>query len=116
MSLNDLAAHCYAAAQANGWYDHMDHRTFGDEIALMHSELTEAFEEHRDGHGFTVTYYDPDDDRTPPKPLGIPTELADVIIRVLDTCAAKGIDIQAAVDEKLAYNATRGYRHGGKAM
>jgi NTP pyrophosphatase (non-canonical NTP hydrolase) len=116
VSLNDLADRCYAASIANGWYDDMNHRTFGDEIALMHTELSEAFEEYRDGQALAVTYYDPDDDRTPPKPLGIPSELADVIIRVLDTCAAKGIDIQAAVEEKLAYNATRGYRHGGKVL
>lgn len=27
-----------------------------------------------------------------------------------------GIDIERAIDEKLAYNATRGYKHGGKAI
>jgi NTP pyrophosphatase (non-canonical NTP hydrolase) len=48
------------------------------------------------------------------KPEGIPTELADIIIRVLDICANWGIDISAAIADKMAYNETRPYRHGGK--
>lgn len=48
------------------------------------------------------------------KPEGIPTELADIIIRVLDICGANNIDIQGALDEKMEYNMTRPYRHGGK--
>lgn len=48
------------------------------------------------------------------KPEGIPSELADIIIRVLDICAAEGIDIAAAIADKMAFNETRPYRHGGK--
>ena len=48
------------------------------------------------------------------KPEGIPIELADVIIRVLDLCGRYGIDIEAAIREKHAYNLTREHRHGGK--
>lgn len=48
------------------------------------------------------------------KPEGIPSELADIIIRVLDICAANGIDIAAAIADKMAFNETRPYRHGGK--
>jgi NTP pyrophosphatase (non-canonical NTP hydrolase) len=48
------------------------------------------------------------------KPEGIPSELADVIIRVLDMCGALGIDIAAALADKMAFNETRPYRHGGK--
>ena len=48
------------------------------------------------------------------KPEGIPIELADVIIRILDYCAYAGIDIDAAISEKHEYNKSRPYRHGGK--
>lgn len=48
------------------------------------------------------------------KPEGIPSELADIIIRVLDICAHHGIDIEQAIEDKMAFNAHRPYRHGGK--
>ena len=48
------------------------------------------------------------------KPEGVPIELADLIIRVLDTCEQYGIDIEAAIEMKIKYNETREYRHGGK--
>jgi hypothetical protein len=48
------------------------------------------------------------------QPEGIPTELADAIIRILDVCAYHKIDIAAAVADKMAYNETREHRHGGK--
>ncbi len=46
------------------------------------------------------------------KPVGFPSELADVIIRVLDACGAWQIDIDTAVREKIAYNRTREILHG----
>lgn len=50
-----------------------------------------------------------------PKPVGVPSELADIIIRTLDTAAAWGIDIDAAIERKMAYNLTRAHKHGRKA-
>lgn len=47
-----------------------------------------------------------------PEPNGIPVELIDVIIRALDTLAMIGVDIDGIMAEKMAYNATRPYRHG----
>lgn len=47
-----------------------------------------------------------------PKPEGVGSELADVIIRVLDACGAWGINIEKAVRDKIQYNATREYKHG----
>lgn len=41
-------------------------------------------------------------------------ELADIIIRALDTAAVLGIDIDRAVRLKHAFNETRPHRHGGK--
>lgn len=48
------------------------------------------------------------------KPKGVPSELADVIIRTLEACHAWGIDIDAAVRLKSEYNKSRGHMHGGK--
>jgi NTP pyrophosphatase (non-canonical NTP hydrolase) len=75
----------------------------------MHSELSEAYEEYRHGQQPTWVAYGADG-----KPDGIPSEFADLVIRVLDYCEAEGIDLEAAIVEKDAYNQTRPYRHGGK--
>jgi hypothetical protein len=48
------------------------------------------------------------------KPIGLPSELADIIIRVLDLAASLDIDMDKAVIEKMQHNATRPARHGGK--
>jgi NTP pyrophosphatase (non-canonical NTP hydrolase) len=52
--------------------------TFGDYVALLHSELSEALEAFRDWR-----LRDP---RNGPKPEGVGSEFADVLIRLLDTC------------------------------
>lgn len=115
MNLNEWRDRCYEGSVANGW--HEEPRSFGDLIALAHSELSEALEEFRAGHDPSNFYYGkPISEGGLPKPLGVPSELADVLIRVFDICGRYGIDIEEVVTEKLAYNATRGHRHGGKAL
>ena len=93
----------------NGWYE--DERTFGDEVALLHTEVSEAFEAFRDW-GFEPTY----GPGNPHKPEGVGSELADVLIRLLDTAYRHGIDLMAEYRQKMKYNLTRGYRHGGKRL
>lgn len=121
--LNALAQRIYAYAQEKGWWE--EPRTFGDLIALCHTELSEAMEAHRAGmpptetvfmhaNGSTCTQFWPDFGYT--KPHGIPSELADTIIRILDMCGHYGIDIDQIMNLKMDYNDTREYRHGGKAL
>lgn len=50
------------------------------------------------------------------KPEGVPVELADTVIRVLDTCEAYGIDLGFEIRRKMEYNETRAFRHGGRRM
>lgn len=48
------------------------------------------------------------------KPTGLPSELADIGIRLGDSSSAWGVDLTGACATKLAYNRTRDRRHGGK--
>ncbi len=50
------------------------------------------------------------------KPEGIPIELANLLIRIFDTCGTYGINLSEALRMKMAYNKTRPYRHGGKVI
>ena len=112
MELNKLRDEIHQNAVDHGWWD--EERHFGSLIALMHSELSEALEEYRNGREPNAIYL------TGPggsgKPEGIPIELADCIIRILDYCGKAGIDIEEAIRIKLEYNKTRPYRHGGKRI
>jgi hypothetical protein len=164
-----------------GWYDGIEDRTMGDDLALLHSEVSEALEAYRD-HGYddatlgepiTVTELSGHETQVGiPKPEGVGAELADVIIRLLDTYHRRelvgrprwwrialddvppgyaygmtfgdwmthlhfliatrqfaqvlpyiagvarqaNVDLFAEVERKIAYNVTRGYRHGGKRL
>jgi NTP pyrophosphatase (non-canonical NTP hydrolase) len=111
MKINNYIVEAYETAKSKGWYD--EERSFGDLIALTHCELSEALEEHRNDHDFNEIYYNP---KKPDKPEGIPIELADALIRIFDMCGKFSIDLEKALELKLAYNKTRPYRHGGKVL
>lgn len=110
MNLTKFAAEVHKNAVEHGWWDG-EPRSFEGLIALCHSELSEALEEYRIGHEPQETYYP-----SGAKPEGIPSELADVIIRILDMCGYYGIDIQSIIKEKHEFNKTRPYKHGGKVI
>lgn len=142
-TINEVSKAVHENAVKHGWWDGGE-RNFGELIALCHSELSEAFEEYRNGHEPNETYYlcsagpkrypcqcvhagtlSRDEkghcsygyDKKPcefSKMEGIPSELADVVIRVMDMCEQYGIDLESAIAEKHTYNLTRPYRHGGK--
>lgn len=87
------------------------HAWIGNKLMLMVSEIAEAHDEIRNHHALHEIYQNGND----PKPEGFPTELADVVIRIMDLCHNLGIDLENAINVKLAYNRTRGFKHGGKA-
>lgn len=113
MSLNDYRDICHDLAKQKGWHD--EERTFGDYIALMHSELSEALEAYRDGMLYNVVEFTIKHDEHA-KPEGIPIELVDVLIRIFDFAGMYGIDLESAFHQKNGYNMTRPHRHGGKAL
>ena len=87
---------------AAGWYSDLEtgeriERNFGEVVALMHSELSEALEGWRK---------DLKDNHLPHR-SAVEVEFADTIIRILDTAGYMGLDIAGAIQEKFAYNQVR---------
>lgn len=75
-------------------------------IALCHSELPEALEAVRDGKFLA---YEKDG-----KPEGVIVELADTVIRIMHLADLLGLDLEDAIERKMAANEKRAYRHGGR--
>jgi len=111
----------------------------GNKLMLVNSELAEAQDEIRTGHAPDETYYPKPElpyslvaevgdteeaqkafdaylaskaDTTVRKPEGFPSEIADAVIRLFGLAYELDIDLEAIMREKIAYNATRAYRHG----
>lgn len=85
-----------------GWYTDVEtgkpiERNFGEVVALMHSELSEALEADRK---------DLMDDKLP-KRSGVEVEFADCVIRIMDTCRAMNLDLFGAIVDKDQYNRDR---------
>ena len=72
--------------------------TFDELLAELHLSVSLAYKEYSTTK--TEEYLQP---------------LADALSEVFAFCKANGIDLWSAIDEKEAYNRTRGHKHGGKA-
>lgn len=141
MNLNEIVKAAHDNAVKHGFWEPAPE--LGTSIALIHSELSEALEEARTGKPllyFRCTLADDPgcerkcefepEDRKPDKcycnelrkilqkeylkPEGVASELADAVIRIADLCGHLGIDLEAAVKAKMAFNETREYKHGKK--
>lgn len=120
-TISSLQAIAYQQSADKGFHD--DEPTEGrallslnaERIALMHSELSEALEELRSGRAADETYFVgkwvANKWELSKKPEGVPSELADTVIRIMDFCGANDIDLEAMIVEKLAWNKTRPYKH-----
>ena len=89
MTIKELMKMAHELAISKGWWDDDIERTFGDFCALLHSEVSEAYEDYRANRGLAEIYYEGE------KPCGIPIEFADLMIRIADNAAAFGIDLHA---------------------
>lgn len=108
--LERTAEGIHAANVARGFYSDRDPERANDCLAvlmLITTEVAELAEEVRKREiplsekipGFTA-----EED-----------EAADVLIRLLDYCAWRKLRLGDAMEAKLAYNATRAYKHGKRA-
>lgn len=118
--LNALAAYIGDVNRAHGFRDHIDatydtgneqaiRDMHGNQLMLIVGEVVEAHEDIRSGlpvDGMTIAESG--------KPEGVASEIADILIRTLDFADAHGIDLEAAVATKVAYNQTRPHMHGRK--
>lgn len=102
--INSLTKKAHQNAVAHGWWE--EERSFGEIVALMHSELSEALEYARKNPNAPSDHI--------PNFTGIEEEFADVVIRIFDYCGRKNLRLGEAIIEKMKYNKTRPYKHGNK--
>lgn len=123
MEIKAMVKESHARAVEHGWWSTPEDQNISTKIALIHSEVSEAFEEYR--HGRMETYFDgsfPTDREAwyewakTHKPEGFDVELADAMIRIFDLAGALGIDLETAITLKSIYNEGRPFRHGGLAV
>lgn len=109
-ALSAVALHVYKVAQDSGFHENdedLENGRFGEFCANLHGEVSELWEAFRKG---TLK-------KKCDKPIPLTCaaeELADIIIRAMDTAVTLGIDIGEAIAGKDHYNQTRPFKHGGK--
>ena len=120
-TLNEIGKEILEINIANGWCDKQ--HEVGTYLMLIVSELSEAMEADRKGkytEQNSIYNLDLNSDKKFKEIFEtnikdkFEDEIADTIIRCLDLCARKNIDIDRHIQLKLKYNKTRGYHHGGK--
>lgn len=117
MNWNEFANEVHQVAVEHGWWDKRP--SFAEMVVMFHSELSEAVEEYRKGRpmvycegmnsnaacreepcgGMECLRNFPDR-----KPEGVAVELADCIIRILDTLEEAGVDIDSEIGFCPAYD------------
>lgn len=121
--LNNLANQVHQNARSKGFFN--DEKNIGEMLCLIHSEVSEALEADRK-HNYCIPSFDCATMNTIIDDVlfketyahyakgNFEEEMADIIIRVLDMCVFKNIDIDAHVAAKMRYNSLREYKHGKK--
>lgn len=105
MRIKTLQKLCHKIAVEKGFWDRLANaidaqfgdRNDGEIIALMHSELSEALEELRK------------EDYDMSK---VGEELGDCVIRILDYCEARKINLEDIILKKIEKNKKRPRKHG----
>lgn len=107
-TIKELQVEVYQSAKERGF--HSGENNIWKMLGNIHAEVSEAWEEARkpDFDPRRVYY------SAKAKPEGLPIELADIVIRALDTAEAHGINLEEAIREKMDFNKKRPFRHGNK--
>jgi len=124
-SLTELQAVCWQNSEDKGFHDSEPTEPAelavynGNRLMLIVSEVAEAHEEIRKGYPADMTYYPSDYLGSEPvdgphKPEGVPSEIADIVIRCFDFAGSNGFDLGKVIQEKLTYNTSRAHMHGKK--
>jgi NTP pyrophosphatase (non-canonical NTP hydrolase) len=111
-AINAVVEEMYLIARDHGFHDRDDSSITTDRMASfcsnLHGEVSEIWESTRKGAL----------DKPCDKPILLTQadeELADIVIRVMDTAQALHIDLGRAIALKSGYNRTRPFMHGKKA-
>lgn len=111
-AIAEVADEMYCIATSKGFHDcevrGIVPQNFGAWCANLHSEVSELWEAYRK------------------RTLGVQCnkaveltcaeeELADIVIRAMDTAVGLGVNLGEAIRKKSEYNRSRLHRHGGKA-
>jgi hypothetical protein len=115
MNINDLIREAHANAVAHGFWE--EDRPFAEAVDLIHSELSEALEEFRDGRELNEVYHSCQYSKVHNVPLGhcrknitcaqceygkpegIPIELADTVIWIGAYLGHEKVDAERTVDD-----------------
>jgi NTP pyrophosphatase (non-canonical NTP hydrolase) len=106
--INLVAMAVHRNAREKGFHDDTSNEHIAKTVANIHGEVSEFWEAYRKGQ------LDSPCDKNCDLNCAA-EELADIIIRVMDTAVRLGVDIGEAISKKHDYNTTRPFMHGGKA-
>lgn len=129
--INNLSKEIHENAKSKGFYE--KEKNIGEMLCLIHSEVSEVLEADRKSKytylkeewyikgladaNFGNSFFSDESFKNAFESSVKDTfedELADVVIRVLDLCAFKGIDIESHIKAKMRYNSLRPHKHGKK--
>ena len=115
-SLTQMTEEVVANNREKGWHDNPP--SLPECMMMLVTEAAEAVEAWRiwgieDGTAGSAV--NPGGDKGA-KPEGVGSELADILIRLLDDCYLFGVDLESEFNRKMAYNRMRPFRHGGKRI
>jgi len=108
MTIQEMQIRAWKRSEANGFHADSEQLNIPTKLMLVVSELSEALEEYRNSTPYSY--------KIDGKPEGIGPELADVLIRVGDIAQILDINLEREVLNKMDYNDTRSYKHGGKRI
>jgi len=138
LSLNDWTEKCTSTAKEKGWGwndgESIDPTFLSAQLMLVVTEAAEGCEDLRKGYIKTMylekafsldgklstenihTEQKYIDGIPQYKPIGFPSEIADILIRIFHIAGECGIDLLKEVKDKDLYNNTRSFRHGNKKL